>query len=124
MPSFTIPNRFESLQKAVAGGSVRPLIVPVEADLHALLRLRDKARVQNGGLLCFLLGPSGIGKTTTVHSAAVNMPEEFAPIVSVPVPEHMPLRDALEWITKNVPAPDGKRCLLILFDGRELSDDV
>ena len=64
--------------------------------------LADKARVQNGGLLCFLLGPSGIGKTTLVHSAAVHLPEGFSPVLKVP-PE-VAYRDAGPWLAKNIPA--------------------
>ncbi len=83
-----IPNRFESLQAAF-GQEVRPLIVPIDEDLQALNGLRDRAKIQNGGMLCFLLGPSGIGKTTAVHSAFVHMPEDFAPVFKVP--EDIPL---------------------------------
>ena len=80
--AITIPNRFESLQAEF--NEYRPLIVPIEEDLKAYMRLRERARLQNGGLLCFLLGPSGIGKTTSAHSAVVNAPEIFTRVVLVP----------------------------------------
>lgn len=115
-----IPNRFESLQAAF-GQEIRPLIVPINADLHVLNALRDRAKVQNGGLLCFVLGSTGIGKTTTIHSAAVHMPDAFAPIVKVP-PE-IRFRDVAGWLGANIPAPQGSKSTLVLFDGRELSDD-
>lgn len=117
---ITIPNRFESMQEAF-GQEIRPLIVPIDADLHLLQALRDRARVQNGGLLCFVLGSTGVGKTTAIHSAAVHMPDTFAPVVKVP-PE-IRFRDVAGWLTANLPAPIGSKATLVLFDGRELSDD-
>jgi hypothetical protein len=115
-----IPNRFESLQEAF-GQEVRPLIVPIDADLHAFNTMRDRAKVQNGGILCFLLGRSGIGKTTAVHSASVHMPDNFAPVVKVP--PDIRFRDVAEWLAQNIPAQSAKT-VLVLFDGREVSDDI
>lgn len=115
-----IPNRFESLQEAF-GQEIRPLIVPIDADLQALNALRDRARVQNGGLLCFVLGSTGVGKTTAIHSAAVHMPDTFSPIVKVP-PE-IRFRDVSGWLVTNIPAAQKDKSTLVLFDGRELSDD-
>jgi hypothetical protein len=101
---LTIPNRFESLQRAF-GQELRPLIVPIDDDLRVLNALRDRAHVQNGGLLCFVLGPTGIGKTTDVHSAAVHMPETFSPVLTVP-PE-ITIRDAGTWLAEHMPAAVG-----------------
>ncbi len=115
-----IPNRFESLQE-VFGNEVRPLIVPIDDDLRGLNSLRDRASVQNGGLLCFLLGKTGIGKTTTAYSAAVHMPETFAPVVTVPTT--IGIRDASGWLSENLPQSIPNKTQLILFDGREVSDD-
>src|SRR5207302_641810 len=76
---------------------------------------------QNGGILSFLLGATGIGKTTAVYSATVNMPELFAPVASVP--SDLPLRDAIAWINQNVPDPINGKTIPVLFDGREIVDD-
>lgn len=121
MPELRIPNRFESLQ-ATFGAELRPLIFPIDQDLKAFLRLREHSKVQGGGVLSFLLGPSGIGKTTAVHSAVVNLPDDFVP--AVVVPPSVPLREAVGWITTNLPPPKDMRTLPILFDGREVSDDT
>lgn len=117
---LTIPNRFESLREAF-GDEIRPLIVPIDADLETLNRLQAQCRVQNGGILSFLLGPTGIGKTTTVYSAAVNMPEVYAPVVAVP--SDLSFRDAVGWVIANVHKDAESRSTLVLFDGREVSDD-
>jgi hypothetical protein len=117
---ITIPNRFESMQEAF-GQEIRPLIVPIDEDLHSLQSLRDRARVQNGGLLCFILGSTGVGKTTAIHSASVHMPDTFAPVTKVP-PE-IRFRDVAGWLTANLPPAQGTKSTLVLFDGRELSDD-
>ena len=117
MGELRIPNRFESLQE-VFGQELRPLIVPIDEDLRALIALRDRASVQNGGLLCFILGPTGVGKTTAVHSAAVHMPDAFAPVLRVP-PE-VAIRDAGEWLNGKLPPVVQGKSLLVLFDGREV----
>ena len=111
MPTLVIPNRFESLKEAF-GNEVRPLIVPIDPDLKVFNRLRGQARVQNGGLLCFLLGATGVGKTTAVYSAVVNMRKIFAPVISVPL--EIDLRDAVAWITAHAPPKQDKTTLLLL----------
>src|SRR5262245_30970510 len=118
--TLTIPNRYESLE-ILFGQEVRPLIVPIDVDLRQLSALRDRSRVQNGGILAFVLGPTGIGKTTTIHAAAIHMPDDFAPVIKVP-PE-IDLRDANAWLTENLPPPAGRKSQIVLFDGREISDD-
>jgi len=118
--SIRIPNRFESLHE-LFGAEYRPLIVPVEQDIRALVRLREQADVQGGGVLCFLLGETGVGKTTAIYSASVNLPEVFAPVVSVP--STVELRSASDWLQDNVPAAQRGLATLVLFDGREVSDD-
>lgn len=118
--AITIPNRYESLVQTF-GNEVRPLIVPVDADLAVLLRLRELARVQAGGVVAFLLGASGIGKTTTVHAASVHHPQEFTSVCSVP--PTIRLRDVAGWLQSNLPAIVEGVTIPVLFDGREVSDD-
>lgn len=114
-----VPNRFETLREAF--GDVRPLIVPVDEDVRRLVALSDAARVQNGGILAFLLGPTGTGKTTSVFSAAANASDNFHSVVDVP--RKIDLRAAAKWIQENVPPRTGEKSLLVLFDGREVTDD-
>lgn len=118
--AITIPNRYESLVQTF-GNEVRPLIVPVDADLGVLLRLREQARVQAGGVVVFLLGASGVGKTTTVHAASVHHPQDFAPVCSVP--PTIRLRDVAGWLQSHLPAIVEGVTVPVLFDGREVSDD-
>jgi hypothetical protein len=49
------------------------------------------------------------------------MPDAFAPVVTVP--GTVPFRDALGWVTGNIPPPINGKTTLVLFDGREVSDD-
>ncbi|MGA7323304.1 MAG: hypothetical protein WBX25_02185 [Rhodomicrobium sp.] len=114
-----IPNRFESLLSLF--GEVRPLILPVEQDIKAFIRLRDRADHQNGGLLCFLLGSTGVGKTTSTYSVVSNMPDLFAKVV--PIPDDVDIRDVVSWIKKNILISEESKTTLLLFDGREASDD-
>ncbi len=117
---LTIPNRYESLEQ-LFGQEVRPLIVPIDTDLRQLNALRDRARTQNGGLLCFVLGATGVGKTTSIHAAAIHMPDDYAPVLKVPL--DIDLRDAMAWLTASLPAPITGKTRIVLFDGREVTDD-
>lgn len=120
MLDITIPTRFESIL-ANRDLDPTPLIVPVDQDLRQLEMLRRAARTQNGGVLAFLVGLSGIGKTTAVYSAAACMPEVYNPVL--PVPHDVPLRGVSEWLADKLPPPSA-RTHLVLFDGREVSDDT
>jgi len=66
MKSIYIPNRFESVL-ASPYFRATSLIFPVEEDLRAFDSLGQRAELQQGGLLVFLLGGTGIGKTTAVY---------------------------------------------------------
>jgi len=60
--NIIIPSRFESLidnERVKA----QPTLVPVESDLKYFDYLIEKVRVQNGGVLAFGLGKTGIGKS-------------------------------------------------------------
>ncbi len=116
-----IPNRFESVLSN-PNLKATPLILPVQEDLKSFDFLRHKAEVQGGGILSFLLGVSGIGKTTSVYSTAACMPEKFTRVYTVPT--DLELREVLSWLRKgNLPSPS-KKTHLILFDGREVTDDA
>jgi hypothetical protein len=102
MSDLTIPNRYESLEQ-LFGQEVRPLIVAIDADLKQLTALRDRARTQNGGLLNRGGLPTARRSQHEAHAAAIHMPDEFAPVVKVPL--EVDLRGAMNWLTSHVPAP-------------------
>jgi len=118
-PPIRIPTRFESIL-ARDDMQAPPLILPVESDLQEFERLRMTADLQSGGVIAFVRGETGAGKTTAVHSAAVHMSDRFDSVVAVP--HDIPLRDVYAWISANLPSP-AKRTRLLLFDGREVTDD-
>lgn len=78
------------------------------------------AGVQSAGLIAFLLGPSGVGKTTAVYSVATHLSDRFESVLAVP--HDIPLRDLADWLTGNMPSKQEK-ALLVLLDGREITDD-
>lgn len=114
-----IPNRFESVLASPHFRAIS-LIFPVQEDLQAFDLLSHKAELQQGGLLVFLLGTTGIGKTTAVYSSSVHMPSRFSEVFLIP-PE-IELRNVSSWLKENLPSSNNK-ILLILFDGREATDD-
>ncbi|MEU2971884.1 hypothetical protein [Nocardiopsis alba] len=115
-----IPTRFEHIQKSAQLQSA-PLIVTVPEDMKKFEILRRTSEIQDGGLIAFLSGLSGCGKTTSVWSASINMSDRFEAVF--PVPETVPLREISEWIKENIP-PASNKSLLVLLDGREASDDT
>ena len=123
IPKIRIPNRFESILESpyFQAKSLTSLILPVSEDLDAFSRLRRRADLQQGGLLVFLLGPSGIGKTTAVYSSSIHMANYFSEVF--PIPADVDLREIFSWIKDNLPSP-GEKTRLVLFDGREVTDDL
>ncbi|MDQ3822157.1 MAG: hypothetical protein M3321_02815 [Actinomycetota bacterium] len=114
-----IPTRFESVLER-PDLRPAPLILPVEDDLRLFARLRRMASMQRAGVLAFLLGRSGVGKTTAVYSAATHMPDDFGPVVAVPAA--LSTRDLVDWLGAELPEATGK-AVPLLFDGREVTDD-
>jgi hypothetical protein len=120
MSNIYIPNRFESVLED-SRFDYSALIYQVEEDLKAIEALANLIRVQNGGVLSFLIGASGVGKTTSVYSASIFIRYKFNSVLSVP--HEIDLRDAMSWLQQNIPAKNGK-VNPILFDGREVTDDT
>ncbi|MES9553254.1 MULTISPECIES: hypothetical protein [unclassified Streptomyces] len=115
-----IPTRFEHILGDERLSST-PLIVRVPQDMKKFEILRRTTEIQGGGILAFLSGSSGCGKTTSAWSASINMADRFESVL--PVPATVPLREISAWLEGNIPAPT-KKSLLVLLDGREASDDT
>lgn len=122
MDKIQIPNRFESvLEEPRFRENIKALIWPVEDDLRRFEYLRDLTTIQSGGVLAFLKGRTGIGKTTAVYAASIYLPEIFDRVVLVS--PDLDLRDVVSWLKGTLPQP-GSKALLVLFDGREITDDT
>ncbi|QYX30241.1 hypothetical protein [Sphaerospermopsis torques-reginae] len=83
MSNIYIPNRFESVLED-SRFDYSSLIYQVEDDLKAIDGLANLIRVQNGGVLAFLIGSSGVGKTTSVYSMSVFLKDKFSSVLAVP----------------------------------------
>lgn len=114
-----IPVRFENILERDQF-DYPALLYAVEPDLERIDYLRRLAATQSSGLLSFLTGPPGAGKTTAVYSASVFMSRHFAPVFSVP--SNVPLRELPNYIDTGLPPADS-RALPCLLDGREVVDD-
>ncbi|WP_133884350.1 hypothetical protein [Glycomyces sp. NRRL B-16210] len=115
-----IPTRFEHILVNDRLESA-PLIVRVQEDLKKFEILRKTTEIQSGGILAFLSGKSGCGKTTSIWSASINMSDKFTQVLSVPTV--ISLRDVANWIHDNLPSRTN-RSIPVLMDGRESSDDT
>jgi hypothetical protein len=119
MKNLLIPSRFESvLNNAIFNPAA--LIYKVDKDLESYQRLSNLIKTRSGGIMSFLVGESGAGKTTSAYAAATYLKDIFNPVISVP-PE-IELRNAAAWIQKNIPDKNNKTNI-VLFDGREYTDD-
>ncbi len=114
-----IPNRFESILNNPKF-EYQPLLFAVDQDLNQFRLLVEKIKVQQGGMLSFILGDTGVGKTTSVYSASVFDSDVFGNVISIP--HGIKLRYAKTWLDENLQARSGK-VQIILFDGREVTDD-
>jgi hypothetical protein len=114
-----IPTRFESLIEN-ARLKAQPTLIKVDSDLKSLAYLANKVRTQAGGVLAFILGTTGVGKSTAAFAASVYLGDLFAPLVRVPAT--VELRDASAWLNTNLPVR-GDKVIPVLFDGREVTDD-
>lgn len=115
-----IPNRFESILNSALFNDFKPLILPVESDLKKIQILNQKMRIQNGGVLAFILGRTGIGKTTLAHSIPVYLYSEFSQTIRIP--DDIEFREVIKWLQLNLPEKTTKS-IVLLFDGREITDD-
>lgn len=117
---MNIPNRFENILNSELFNDFKPLILPVEEDLKRVQILRNKTKIQNGGLLSFILGTTGIGKTTLAYSIPVFLSDEFSEVIRIP--ENIDFREVIKWLSSNLPS-SSDRSIILLFDGREITDD-
>jgi hypothetical protein len=114
-----VPSRFESLIDN-AKLKAQPTLIKVDADLKSIAYLGNKVRTQSGGVLAFVLGSTGAGKSTAAFAASIYLGDMFKPLIRVP--STIELRDVNTWLNSNLPAKDEK-LLPVLFDGREVTDD-
>jgi hypothetical protein len=115
-----IPSRFESLVDSPQL-KLQPTLVKVDSDLKAFAYLANKVQTQAGGVLAFVLGSTGVGKSTAVFAASVYLGDLFAPLFRVP--PTIELRVAANWLQQNLPSR-GLKVIPVLFDGREVTDDA
>lgn len=117
---MNIPNRFENILHSSFFSDFKPLILPVDEDLRRVQILKNKTRIQNGGLLSFVLGTTGIGKTTLAYSIPVYLSSDFSGVIRIP--DNIDFRDVSKWLQGNLPSQSDKS-IILLFDGREITDD-
>src|SRR5579884_4168054 len=117
-----VPNRFESLQDAVGPQRVADVLIESPNDLSALQAAVFEVRASRQGKLLFLLGRSGIGKTTLAESSQIYLPTLVSAVITPPPDFEVPLSDLPVWLSKHMPPRDksSDTIVLINLDGREL----
>lgn len=116
-----LPVKFESILR---NGDLifGPLILKVDEDLRRFRRLATFGKAQGAGTLAVVQNPPGMGKTTAAYAASSLLKDLFRPVLPVPPPLSLPLRDIPHWLQSQLPSPSEKTTL-VLVDGRESTDD-
>ncbi|WJQ07492.1 hypothetical protein QT235_01980 [Geobacillus stearothermophilus] len=118
-----VPSRFENILPHFTNESneLGALLIEVKDDIDSFVDLVKKVQVQNGGVLSFVKGATGIGKTTTVYSMPIWRSDLFNKTYFVPVDTDF--NSITQWIKDNVP-PHETKINIVLLDGREITSDA
>lgn len=114
-----VPSRFENILPHFSN-NLDTILIEVPEDTEAFVNLVRKVRVQKGGVLSFMKGETGVGKTTAVYSMPIWRSDLFKEVFIVP--EEINYPDITQWIRSQVPEDEDK-INLILLDGREITSD-
>jgi hypothetical protein len=116
-----VPTRYEALIEAVGQEHVGQVLLESPPDLAAIKEALVEVTSSAQSKLLFLLGGTGVGKTTLAASSQLYL-ANFVSRVVVPPPDYeLPLSDLPGWLHKTVlPADREKGIVVVNLDGREL----
>ncbi|WP_146210102.1 ATP-binding protein [Vitiosangium sp. GDMCC 1.1324] len=118
-----VPTRFENLRDAVGPSRIADVLVESEQDILEIKKAIADVVSSGQGKLLFLLGASGIGKTSLAESLPVYLPQAVAQVLTPPPDYELPLSQLTNWLAQNT-APALKaakgRVLVVNLDGREV----
>jgi hypothetical protein len=117
----TVPTRYEALVDAVGQRQVGQVLLESPPDLAAVKEALVEVAGSGQSKLLFLLGGTGIGKTTLAASSQLYLANYVTRVISPPADYELPLGELPAWLNKNVPPIDRDRGIVVVnLDGREL----
>ena len=117
----TVPTRYEGLLEAVGAQSLSQVLLESESDLVALKETLVEVKSAGQGKLLFLLGGTGVGKTTLAASCQIYLASHVSKVLTPPPDYELPLGELPAWLNRHVDAKDrGRGVVVVNLDGREL----
>lgn len=117
----TVPTRYEGLLDAVGQQQIGQVLLESEADLAAVKEALVEVASAGQAKLLFLLGETGVGKTTLAASCQLYLANHVTKVVTPPPDYELPLGELPSWLNKNVVTSDRERGIVVVnLDGREL----
>ncbi|MGY6240728.1 hypothetical protein ACW910_25120 (plasmid) [Burkholderia ambifaria] len=117
----TVPTRYESLVDAVGPQNIGQVLLESQVDLTAVKEALVEVTSAGQGKLLFLLGETGVGKTTLATSCQLYLATHVSKVVTPPPDYELPLSELVSWLSKNVINGDRERGVVVVnLDGREL----
>lgn len=117
----SVPTRYEGLVEAVGAQQLGQVLLESEPDLTAVKEALVEVVSSGQGKLMFLLGGTGVGKTTLAASCQLYLANHVVKVVTPPPDYELALGDLPTWLSKNVQAADrAKGVVVVNLDGREL----
>jgi hypothetical protein len=117
----TVPTRYEGLLDAVGSEGIGQVLLESESDLTALKEVLVEVKSAGQGKVLFLLGGTGVGKTTLAASTQIYLATQVSKVLTPPPDYELPLSELPAWLNKHVDAKDrGRGVVVVNLDGREL----
>ena len=117
----TVPTRYEGLVEAVGQQNIGQVLLECGEDLLAIKECLVELNSARQGKLLFLIGKTGIGKTTLAAACGIYLAAYVTKIVTPPPDYELPLTGLVEWLNRNVSAADREKGVVVVnLDGREL----
>ena len=117
----SVPTRYESLLEAVGQQQVGQVLLESEPDLAVIKASLVEVASAGQGKLLFLLGGSGVGKTTLAASCQLYLANHVVKVVTPPPDYELPLGELASWLNANVLTADREKGIVVVnLDGREL----
>jgi len=116
-----VPTRFEGLVDAVGRVNIRQVLIESAVDLTVVKESIAELASANQGKLLFLIGKTGVGKTTLAAACGLYLARYVTKVVTPPPDYELPLGELVVWLGKNVSPDDREQGIVVVnLDGREL----
>lgn len=115
-----IPHRFEALRDTVGAARLAQVLIEPSADVAEMKKALADVKGAGQGKLLFLLGDTGVGKTSLAESLPIFLPMVVGKVTTPPPDYKVPLRELPGWLARNASLGSGSGINIVNLDGREI----